>query len=186
MSSMGQIVDQSLGLACLAEPSQWYAIRTRAKHEKRVASELTQKGIVAFLPMVTEIHRWSDRRKRVDLPLFSCYLFVKIVDSAERRVSVLSAGGVLSFVGAHNHGTPIPENQIDQIRTLLESKVPFAHHPFLKIGQRVRIRGGCLEGMEGILSAQNGVDRLVVCVDGIHRALSITLEGYEVEPASRN
>jgi len=182
MSSAGQIIDTSLGLACLGEQPQWYAIHTRPRHEKRTASELEGKGIVTFLPLVTEIHRWSDRRKKVELPLFRGYLFVNIPVSAELRVAVLSTGGVLNFVGAHNQGTSIPESQIEQIRTLLDSKVPFSSHPFLKVGQRVRIRGGCLEGMEGILTAQNGANRLVVSVDGIHRALSISLEGYDVEP----
>ena len=89
---------------------------------------------------------------------------------------------MLSFVGTQNQATPIPESQIQQVRTLLDNKVRISPHPFLKIGQRVRIRGGCLEGMEGILTAQNGANRLVISIDGIHRALSICLEGYEVEP----
>lgn len=183
MSSVAQLVDQSANLALLAEQPQWYAVHTRPKHEKRVAAELSQKGIANFLPLVTEVHRWSDRKKKVELPLFSCYLFVNIAPSAEWRVSVLSTGGVLHFVGPNNQGIPVPDSQIDQVRKLLESKVPFSHHPFLKIGQRVRIRGGCLDGMEGVLSAQNGANRLVVSVDGIHRALAISLEGYDVEPA---
>lgn len=183
MSSVAQVVDQSLGLRPLSEPLQWYAIQTRPKHEKRAVSELEQKGIVAFLPLITEVHRWSDRRKKIELPLFSCYAFVNIPASVEMRVSVLSTNGVLCFVGSQNKGTPIPDSQIAQIRTLLDSKVPFTSHPFLKVGQRVRIRGGCLDGMEGVLSAQNGANRLVVSVDGIHRALAISLEGYDVEPA---
>jgi len=182
MSSLGQIVEPSLGAPYLGEQAQWYAVHIRPKHEKRTAWELERKGIVTFLPLVTETHRWSDRRKKIELPLFSCYLFVNIVPSAEMRVSVLSTGGALHFVGAHNQGDPIPESQIEQIHTLLASKVPFSAHPFLKVGQRVRIRGGCLEGLEGVLSAQNGVNRLVVTVDGIQRALSICLEGYDVEP----
>jgi transcription antitermination factor NusG len=182
MCSSEQIIDPSLGLAYLGEQPRWYAVHTRPKHEKRAASELERKGIVTYLPLVTEIHHWSDRRKKIELPLFTGYLFVNIVASAEMRVSVLSTGGTLHFVGAHNQGDPIPEGQIEQIRTLLASKVPCSSHPFLKVGQRVRIRGGCLEGLEGILSAQNGVNRLVVTVDGIQRALSICLEGYDVEP----
>jgi len=182
MSDAGQIVSQHLELGSPAGASQWYAIHTRAKHEKRVASELEQKGIVTFLPLVTETHGWSDRRKKVVLPLFSCYAFVNISASPAARVSVLSTGGVLSFVGTQNQATPIPENQIQQIRTLLDNKVGISPHPFLKIGQRVRIRGGCLEGVEGILTAQNGANRLVISIDGIYRALSICLEGYEVEP----
>jgi len=182
MSSTGQIVDQSPDLAYLGEPLQWYAVRTRPRHEKRTASELEQKGITTFLPLVVETHRWSDRRKKVEVPLFSGYIFVNILAHAESRVSVLRTAGVLHLVGNQGHGAPIPDSQIEQIRTLLESKIPFASHPFLKVGQRIRIRGGCLEGMEGILSAQKGGERLVILVDGIQRALSICLDGYDVEP----
>jgi len=182
MSSLGQYIEQPSSVQYLGEPSQWYAVQTRPKHEKRTASELQRKGIATFLPLVVETHRWSDRNKKIELPLFSCYLFVNIVASAEMRISVLSTAGALHFVGTHNQAAAIPASQIEQIHTLLASKVPFSAHPFLKIGQRVRIRGGCLEGVEGILSAHNGVNRLVVTVDGIQRALSICLEGYDVEP----
>ena len=188
MSSTAQFVNHQLiggssDAADLGRQPQWYAVHTRPKHEKRATKELEQKGILTYLPLVTEIHRWSDRQKKVEMPLFSCYAFVKIVASAEMRVAVLSTGGVLSIVGAQSQGVPIPESQIEQIRTLLASKVPFSAHPFLKVGQRVRIRGGCLEGMEGILTGQNGNRCLVVSVDGIQRSLSIRLEGYDVEPA---
>jgi len=184
MASLTQIVtDEWNNPAVAGETAQWYAIQTRPRHEKAAAAELEQKGIITFLPLVTQIHRWSDRRKKVDLPLFSCYTFVNIVPSPETRVSVLRTNGVLSFVGFHHQGAPIPETQIQDVRTLLASQVPFAAYPFLRVGQRVRIRGGCLDGVEGILVRQNGDQRLVVSVDMIQRSLAISIEGYDVEPA---
>jgi len=183
MASVTQVATYSSYPVVAGAPAQWYAIQTRPRHEKTVAAELEQKGIVTFLPLVTQIHRWSDRRKKVDLPLFSCYTFVNIVPSPETRISVLRTHGVLSFVGSHSQGDPIPETQIQDVRSLLASKIPIASYPFLKVGQRVRIRGGCLDGVEGILVRQNGDQRLVVSVDMIQRSLAISIEGYDVESA---
>jgi len=181
MAGIAQIATYNPYPAVTGEPAQWFAIQTRPRHEKSAAAELEQKHIVTFLPLVTQIHRWSDRRKKVDLPLFSCYTFVNIVPSPETRVSVLRTNGVVSFVGSHNQGAPIPESQIQDVRSLLASKIPFTSYPFLRVGQRVRIRGGCLDGVEGILVRQNGDQRLVVSVDMIQRSLAISIEGYDVE-----
>ena len=168
--------------AITAELAQWYAIQTRPRHEKSAVAELDQKGIVTFLPLVTQVHRWSDRRKKVVLPLFAGYAFVNIVPAPATRVSVLRTNGILNFVGPHNQGAPIPESQIEGIRTLLVNRIPFSSHFFLKVGQRVRIRGGCLEGVEGILIRHKGDDRLVLSVDMIQRSLAISIEGYDIEP----
>jgi transcription antitermination factor NusG len=84
-------------------------------------------------------------------------------------------------VGINGSGTAIPESQIQDLRTLLASKVPFEEHAFLKVGQRVRIRGGSLDGVEGILAAQDGDQSLTISLEPIHRSLSIRIRGYTVE-----
>ena len=76
--------------------------------------------------------------------------------------------------------TPIPSKQIDDLQRLLSQKVACSLHPFLKVGRRVRIRGGCLDGLEGILE-QSGDKKMVISVESIERAVAITLEGYELE-----
>jgi transcription antitermination factor NusG len=166
-----------------APPPQWYALQLRPRHEKKVVAELEQKGVSTFLPLVTEVRQWSDRRMKVALPLFSCYAFVNIVPTADARVAVRQSYGVLNFVGNGKEAIPIPENQIESIRRLVDGKVPFIAHPFLEIGQRVRVRGGALDGIEGILERRDhGNQRLVISVQTIQRSLSISVEGYEVEP----
>jgi transcription antitermination factor NusG len=162
--------------------THWYAVQTRAKHEKKVATELRGTGIEVFLPLMTEMRQWSDRRMSVDVPLFSCYLFVNVDSSAEARIAVLRAAGVLRFVGGHHEEAAIPDRDIENINILLEKKVPFVSQSFLKIGQRVRIRGGALDGVEGVLTRCNGKNRLALSVDTIQRSLSISLEGVQVEP----
>jgi transcription termination/antitermination protein NusG len=164
------------------EDGSWYAVQTRARHEKRVAERLLERGVTNYLPLITEVHRWSDRKKVVQLPLFSCYLFAKLKPTNVERMRVLSLDGVLSLVGEKGSGTPIPDEQIDSVRMVVEQQVPWETHPFLKIGQRVRVRGGALDGTEGILTSRNGDRTLVISVDAIQRSLALRVEGYSVEP----
>jgi transcription antitermination factor NusG len=164
----------------VAEP-QWYAIHTRSQHEKFVVNQLEQRGIKTFLPLISEVHRWSDRRKVVQLPLFSCYAFVHMRLLPELWYKVTQTSGVLGFVGARGEGIPIPESQIETLRTLLSSDVPCTLCPFLQIGQRVRIRGGALNGIEGLLTARNGDRTLVISVEPIQRSIAVRIDQYQVE-----
>src|ERR1700684_3131647 len=160
----------------------WYAVHTRARHERAIAQRLREQGINTFLPLVTEVHRWSDRRKSVEVPLFGCYVFVKVPPTGEDRLRVLRMDGVFKFVGTRGVGTPIAEAQIDAVRTLIGQQVPWSSYPFLQIGQRVRVRGGALDGVEGILLSRNDDNTLVVSIDAIQRSLAVRIEGYDVEP----
>ena len=160
----------------------WYAVQTRSRHERVVAAQLREQGVNdIFLPLITKVQRWSDRRKLVEFPLFSGYLFVHAAVSPLIRKAVLFTRGVAGFISMRGEPLPIPDEQIDNIRELLAKNIRCASHPFLKVGQRVRIRGGSLEGIEGILVGNNGDRKLVVSVDAIERAFSIHLDGYDVE-----
>ena len=147
-----------------------------------VAEQLQRQEIESFLPLVKRTRKWSDRTKEVELPLFSGYNFVRVALTSPDRLRVLQTHGVAGFVGINGCGTAIPDGQIEDIRTLLASKVPFQEQPFLRVGQRVRIRGGSLDGVEGILSAQNEDRSLVISLEPIQRSLSVRIQGYAVEP----
>ena len=162
--------------------AQWYAVHTRSRHEKMVAQRLQERGIACYLPTIQQERRWSDRRKTIELPLFSCYVFVNLMPTPENRLPILQVNGVLSFVGIRGQGTAIPEDQIHAVKTLIDEKLPWHCYPFLKIGQRVRIRDGALSGVEGILVSRNGDRTLVISVDAIERSLAVRIEGYDVEP----
>jgi transcription antitermination factor NusG len=166
-----------------AEEQNWYALLTRARHEKVVAQRLGDVGLTAFLPLVTEVRKWSDRQKIVEFPLFSCYVFAKLPPTSQGRLKALRIDGVLHMVGGRGSGIPIPEEQIGAVRKLIEERLPWQAHPFLKVGQRVRIRSGALQGVEGILVSRCGESSIVVSVDAIQRSLSVRIEGYDVEPA---
>lgn len=167
--------------AALIDSPRWYAIHTRARHERLVMMRLQQQDITVFLPTITEVRRWSDRRKCLEFPLFSCYAFVYLPWVAELRTKVVRTDGVLGFVGFGAGAIPIPDVEIESIRTLLNSMVPYTPYPFLKIGQRVRVRGGALDGIEGILLARNGTNSVVISVEPIQRSLAFKIDGYSVE-----
>ena len=162
--------------------SHWYAIRTRSRHEKLVARQLEKMGIQAFLPLVTKISQWSDRRKQVEEALFSGYAFVRLNSSSSDRVRVLQTQGVVNFVGVQGSGVPIPDQEIENIATLLASKVSYQERPYLHVGQKVRVCGGALDGLEGILTAENSDRSVVISIGLIQRSLSVRVAGYEVEP----
>lgn len=163
------------------ETERWYALQTKARHEKVVKDRLERRGVEIFLPTVTEIHRWSDRKKKVEVPLFTCYLFARMGASKMDRLRILCVDGVFRFVGHGNAGLPIPDEQIEAVRSLVDSDSPCAPYPFFTVGQRVRICSGSLQGVEGVLVSQNGDQTVVISVDAIQRSLAVKVEGYKLE-----
>ncbi len=183
MSTSNQVWEFQDSAAIIGKDVEhWYAVQTRARHEKTVANRLSEKNVTIFYPTVTEVHRWSDRKKTVELPLFACYLFAKLMPSNEDRQKVLRVDSVLSLVGTDRMGTPIPSEQIDAVRTLITEKLPYSCHPYLKTGQRVRIRNGALNGLEGILLSRKGDRKLIISVDAMQRSLAVQIDGFDVEP----
>lgn len=161
----------------------WFAVQTWPKYEKKISQRLQEKGIEVFLPLVTEEHQWSDRCSRIDAPLFPHYVFVSIANSAGARIPVLRITGVAGFVGGRGIGIAIPDSEIASIRTVLSQGIAFHAFPYLNVGSRVRIRGGSLDGVQGILVAKNDDLSLLVSIQIIQRSLAIRVSGYQIEPA---
>lgn len=184
-SAVAIVPASSLGPSCPhnTESSRWYAVHTRCHHEKIVDQSLEQAGLRTFLPLVKEVHHWSDRRKMVDVVLFPCYTFVHIDARSAARLQVLKTPGVLDMVGGRAGPTPIDDFEIDQVRKVLAERLSFSPFPFLIRGQRVRVRGGALDGVEGILSSHLGAKSIVISVTAIERSLSLAIEGYDLEAA---
>jgi transcription antitermination factor NusG len=174
---------QPIPLALSPEGLNWYAVHTKARHEKRVAAQFEEKQVCTFLPLLRQIHRWSDRQCKVEVPMFSCYAFVRVVQAVDERLKILRTPGVLGFVGCERRGTPIPREQIESLQTAISENIPCFPHPFVNAGRRVRIRGGSLDGVEGILERQGSDQSLIVSVELLHRSVSIRVEGYDIELA---
>jgi transcription termination/antitermination protein NusG len=170
----------NLSVPLSMQAAQWYSIQTRYRFERKVTAQLQHKGLQTFLPLLEEFHRWSDRRQPVYVPLFSGYTFARFDVSAGLRMELLHTDGVIGLISVKGAAVPIPAKQIEDLQRLLSEKVPCSLHAFLKVGQHVRIRGGCLDGLEGILE-QRGAKNLVISIESIQRAVAITIEGYELE-----
>jgi transcription antitermination factor NusG len=164
------------------QESLWYAVQTSPRHEKKVANELRLKGIKSFLPLFPEKHQWSDRERVVDVPLFPQYVFVRITADPTARIAVLRTSGVTSFVGARGLGVTIPESQIAAVQSVIEYRLSASPCSFLDVGKRVRIRGGSLDGVQGILLGLKGDETLVISVELIQKSLTISVKGFRVEP----
>jgi transcription antitermination factor NusG len=160
---------------------RWYAVQTMPRHEKKVIAELQQKQVQSYLPVFSDERKWTDRRVSVDTPLFPGYVFVKISQDQDTRVRVLRTLGVRNFVGTRGIGDPIPDAEIESVQAVLARGIPVSVSPFLNIGQRVRILDGSLEGVEGILTAVNGDNSLIISVELIQRSLAMRVTGFRVE-----
>jgi transcription termination/antitermination protein NusG len=165
-----------------AQDLAWYAVQTMPRHERKVAAELQRKGLQTLLPLLPCERQWSDRVRVLDMPLFPGYVFVQMSAVPDVRIAVLRSSGVTSFVGIRGVGVPIPETQIAAVQSIIDQKLPFSPYPFLNVGQRVRILGGSLDGIEGILTEIKGDLSLVISVDLIHKSLAIRVAGYRIEP----
>jgi transcription antitermination factor NusG len=158
----------------------WYALYTRPRHEKPVFDGLSSREIEAFLATYKIRRRWSDRYKVVEEPLFKNYLFVRM--ALERYHDTLRSYGTVSFVTFDGRPAQIPQHEIAAMRQVVDSEVPYNPHRYLKVGRKVRVKSGPLEGCEGILMRKKGLARLVLSVDILQQSVVAEVEAECVEP----
>ena len=158
----------------------WYAVYTKARHEKIVAETLWLKQIECFLPLREVLSQWRDRRKLVQFPLFPGYLFVH-VPMSERRIDILRVPSVVRIVGYQGVPEPIPEEQVQAVKNLVFSKLHLDPYPYLKQGDRVRIIRGPLRGLEGLLIEKKSKYTFVLSVDLIQQAVSCEISAVDCE-----
>lgn len=162
----------------------WYAVHVRSRHEFKVLDRLTKAGIDVFLPVVERLNKWKDRKKLVNFPLFPGYLFVHIHKIYDTMLAILKTPGVVRFIGIiPGEPEPVPDEQIDSLKRLVESKENIDPYPYLKEGQRVRIKRGPLRGVEGVLVERPGQHLLVLSVDILRQGVSIKIDASDVEKA---
>jgi transcription antitermination factor NusG len=172
------------GLAAAQDISaNWFAAYTNSHHEKRVASHFAERQIESFLPLYATRHRWKNRcEMNLELPLFPNYVFVRI-DSRE-RVRVLEVPGVLSLVGFGRTLAPLPDFEIEALRSGLGQR-KIEPHPYLVIGERVRIKAGPMTGMEGVLVRKKNNFRVVLALDVIMQCVAVEVDADDLEPAAK-
>lgn len=158
----------------------WYAAYTCAQHEKRVAEQLAEREVEHLLPLYAAVHRWKDRRVRVELPLFPGYVFVRL--ALQDRLRVLQVPSVVRLVGFGGLPAALPDDQVEILRSGLADRLHVEPHPFLAVGRRVRIVCGPLAGLEGILRRKKNNLRFVLSVDLIQRSIAVDVDAADVEP----
>jgi transcription antitermination factor NusG len=162
--------------------SPWWALYTRHQHEKTVAEMLSAKGFEAFLPLYDSLRRWKDRRKLLSLPLFPGYVFVR--GGLERRLQIVSTPGIHMILTRGEKIATIPDDEIEAVRRTVAGKYRVEPHPFLRCGERVRVRCGALDGVEGILVRFKGSARLVLSVDMLAQSVAVEIDAVDVEPVT--
>ena len=152
----------------------WYGVRTRSNYEKTSAGILEYKGYTTFLPTYKSRRTWSDRLIEKDLPLFPGYIFARF--EAKKRLPILTTPGVVSVVGFRNEPVPVEEHEIAAVQVLVNSKIAADPCPFIREGQRIRVKRGSLEGLEGILLAKKNEYRVVVSISLLQRSVSVEID----------
>jgi transcription termination/antitermination protein NusG len=159
----------------------WFAVYTRSNYEKRVASELTYKGFENYLPVVQEMHRWKDRNKQVETPVFPGYVFVRMTDHEENQLRVIRTAGAVRILGSTGRIEPIPDAQIESVRRLLDANVRCFVHPFLREGSLVRVKRGALKDLEGLLIRIKNETRLVLSISLLSQSVATEIDIRDVE-----
>lgn len=157
---------------------RWYALRTKSRHEKVVRDQLEHQGIEPLLPTVKRLSQWKDRRKEIEVPLFSGYCFVRF--GSEQKLPVLKTVGVVDIVGSGQRPEPIPEEEIKALQTLMTSVLPYDPHPYLSEGMMVEVVRGPLQGVCGILLRKEKRHRLVLGVRLIQQAAAVEIDVGDV------
>ena len=159
----------------------WYAIYVRSRHEKSVHAELQQKGIESSLPLTIVTRQWSDRRKKVEVPLFRGDVFVKI-DIKNEKLPVLTTSGVVKFVTFNNVTVPIPEDQMYWLQQMIASDLLLSQEQDFPVGTEVDVMFGPLKGLQGRVKQKNSETRLVVWFDAIMQGVSVEIDPTWLTP----
>jgi transcriptional antiterminator RfaH len=159
---------------------QWYAVYTRSRSEKKVAHELDKSGIDHYLPLYKSLRQWSDRRKKVLLPLISSYVFVHITPRDHYQVDQTS--GVVCFVHFNGKPVAIPEWQIRNLQILVGARMHIEDGCEFKTGAPVRVTMGPLAGIHGIVAEIRGQHKLIIQIEALNFNLAVNIDPVMVTP----
>lgn len=157
----------------------WYALQTRAQHEKVAHHRLVALGYKSLLPIMQRVSRWHDRRKIIDEPVFKGYCFAQF--DMMNRLPVLQTPGIVRVVSVGARPEPLPVEDVKNLMGLVASGSVLMPHPFLTQGQRVRVCDGPFTGLTGVFVRRLGTCRLVLTVSLIGQSVSVEIDPSQVE-----
>lgn len=159
---------------------KWYALYTNSRAEKKVNARLQDAGIEVFLPLNRKLRKWKDRKKYIEEPLISCYIFVKV--SELEYYKVLETDGIVRYVTFSGKAAPIPEWQIDIMKQIVESKttVELTTEKF-PAGCKIRVISGVFTGLEAEMITYRGKNNLIISIDQIGQSILVNISQENVE-----
>jgi transcription antitermination factor NusG len=152
---------------------RWYVAYTYPRHEKAVADQLAQRSVETFLPTYTQTSHRTDRRVKLELPLFPGYVFARIC--VNERLAVISVPSVIRLLSFKGAPVPVSDAELDAVRSCVGKGGNLVPHRFIAVGERVRVREGVFEGLEGIVVRNNNSSKLVVTIALIHQSVAIEI-----------
>jgi transcription antitermination factor NusG len=160
---------------------KWYAVYTVPQHEKSALKQLEMREVESFLPTYETVRVWKNRQRlKLSLPLFPTYLFVHI-DSRE-RTAVLQSPGVLRIVGNAKECVPLPDSEVDFLRSDF-CKQRVEPYRDLVVGEKVRIKSGVMQGLQGTLVRKSNSTQFVLTLELINLHAAIRVDAEDLEPA---
>lgn len=162
-----------------ASQKAWLAVQTRYRFEKKVAAQLSARGLEVFLPLRKETRAWGDRNKVVIVPLFPGYAFLHAAKSLALKLLLLQTPGVMGFVSLAGTAATVPSKQMEDLRLLLDHDVPLYSCPLVELGQSARICRGRLKGVEGLVTGTQ--DRLLIPLACMRCSLAADVKRSELE-----
>ena len=164
----------------IKDNKKWFAVYVKSRSEKKVFKLLEDIGIESFLPLITRVKQWSDRKKKVEEPLFRSYLFVNI--SLSDYYNVLNVNGVVKFVTFERKPVPVPESQITAIKEYLnDSELHVINYEDFKEGELVRVKSGQMKDLVGRFIKINGKHRIIIDIEAVGQSLPINIARSNVE-----
>jgi len=153
---------------------RWYAVYTRPRAEKLVFKRLEESGIETFLPMQKTLRQWSDRKKVVEKPLLSSYIFVKV--NPRHFPSVYKTLGVVKFVTFEGKPVSIPQYQIDNLRLLVNSDTEIeVNSEKYEPGDLVEVVSGSLIGLKGELVGKGSGKRFIIRIEELGKNITVKI-----------
>jgi transcription elongation factor/antiterminator RfaH len=158
----------------------WYAVYTKSRHEQVAHGQLAAKGVETFLPTLQTWSRRTDRRLRIELPMFPGYLFVKTTLHPERHLSILRTVGVVKMVEFQGRPMPVAPHEIRSLQILMDSGVAIHPAEDFRVGDLVRIIDGPFKDVVGRLISRRSASRLIVAVETINQAVQVEVDDHLV------
>lgn len=152
----------------------WYVVYTYPKQERRIFADLLKESINAFLPYQKVVKQWSDRKKKLEVPLFPNYVFVQMPE--KERFKVFNVAGITRFISFGGKPAVVSEDEINTIKQLVNHDINFEKEVSLTSGNRVKVVQGPLTGQSGVLLEKKGGKRFGIHFDSISLSISIDIQ----------